>query len=109
MMVTAQRENNDTDGDGATGDNVDNVDGEGVTGYDNDDGDATATARRTTMSTTIVTVQRAMTYGATGDNVGETSMGTARWATMTTMMATLGWEHGRCCHQAYLLPGRWGG
>jgi len=23
-------------------------------------------------------------------------------------MATLGWEHGRCPHQAYPLPGRWG-
>jgi hypothetical protein len=40
----ATRDDNDTDGNGATGNNVDNVDGEGATGYDNDDGDVTATA-----------------------------------------------------------------
>jgi len=49
-----------------------------------------------------------MIYGATGDDVSKTSMATAQWATMTTMMATLGWEHGRHHHQAYPLPGRWG-
>ena len=43
-----------------------------------------------------------------GDDVCETLMATARRATTTTMMVTLGWEHGRCCNQAYPLTGQWG-
>jgi len=87
--------------------NVDDVDGNGTAGYDNDDGDGAAkyddddgaTAQRMTASTTIATARRTMTYGGTGDDVGNdlamawratmtTSMAMAQRAAMTMMMAT---------------------
>ena len=56
--------------------------------------------------TTIGMVQQTIRYGATGNNVGKTLMAMAQWATMATIMATLGCKHGHCRHQAYPLPGQ---
>ncbi len=92
----ATGDNDDVDGDGAMGNYVDNdgsgvmsdnVDGDGVMGYDDDYGN-----------------------GTTGDNVDDAdgNGATGYDDESTTLMATLGWEHGRCRHQAYPLPGRLG-
>ena len=119
--------NDDVDGEGATGDYVDDdgsgvmgdnndANGDGRMGYDDDDdGDGVAmmttsmaTARRATMlMTSMATAQQDVT--TTLVTARRTMRGTARRATTsTTLMATSGWEHGCCCHQAYPLPGRWG-
>jgi hypothetical protein len=66
------------------------------------------TAQRAKTSTTSVAKAQRDTTTTMAMARRMTTSATARRATTTTMMATLGWEHGRRCHQAYPLSGQWG-
>jgi len=101
----------DNDGHGVMGNN-DDADDDGVTGYDNDD-DGDGTAMTTTLMATVRWATPSMTSMVTARRDTMTTMVTARRTmtvmarratTLTTLMATLGWEHGCHPHQAYPSP-----
>jgi hypothetical protein len=115
--VMGNNDNADDDGvsGGMMGDN-DDADDDDVTGY-NDDNDGDGTTMTTTLMATVQWATPSMTSMATARRDTMTTMVLARRTmtamarrvtTLTTSMATLGWEHGRHRHQAYPLPSRWG-